>query len=84
MFVLATVHPRVHQFALAEASAQLALTSGDSTDSSGYPHWHPDEVFRTECRHYLLQVWEYWALCKCLPTDDCYYPSSEQATDSRI
>jgi hypothetical protein len=50
-----------------------AITSEDSTDSSGYPHWYPDEILRIECRHYLLQVWEDWTLCKCLPTEDCYY-----------
>jgi hypothetical protein len=41
------------------------------------PTGTPDEVFRTEWRHYLLQVWEDWTLCKCMPTEDCYYPSSE-------
>jgi hypothetical protein len=33
--------------------------------------------FRAECRHHLLQVWEDWTLCKCLPTKDGYYSSSE-------
>jgi hypothetical protein len=26
----------------------------------------------------VLQVWEDWTLCKCLPTEDCYYPSSDK------
>jgi predicted aspartyl protease len=30
----------------------------------------------------MLQVWSGWALCQCLPTEDCWYPRPKQVADS--
>jgi hypothetical protein len=37
--------------------------STDTSYSSGYSHWHPNEAYRTEDRPYMLQVQSDWTLC---------------------
>jgi hypothetical protein len=45
------------------SSVHATGVSTDPFHSSGYPHWHPGETYRTEDRPYMLQVQSDWALC---------------------
>jgi hypothetical protein len=45
------------------SSVRSTGVSTDTSYSSGYSHWHPDEAYRTEDQPYMLQVQSDWALC---------------------